>query len=66
MRKYLIFRLTQKYLRTFPPINKNGNGMIANLHRDILAAIMLIIGGGNDNTERLIEEIVIEYDMTCK
>lgn len=60
MRKTILGNLTRAFLRTFPPINKNGNNVIGDVKRVIITMLMHIVGG--KNMEMLIREIVTEWE----
>lgn len=59
MRKELIFKLSQMYTRTFPPITLNGNNKIGDIKRTIIAMLMFVVGGRK--TEELIREVLTEF-----
>ena len=60
MQKTILWKLMQAHLRTFPPINKHGNGIIANIKRAVISSLMFIIGG--KDTAMIIAEIVHEWE----
>lgn len=59
MRKKLITKLAQMYTRTFPPITPNGNNVIGDIKRVIIALLMNIVGGRK--TEELLREVLTEF-----
>ncbi|MBQ1189667.1 MAG: hypothetical protein IIX57_04565, partial [Lachnospiraceae bacterium] len=59
MRKKLIAKLAQMYTRTFPPLTKNGNNMIGDIKRTIIALLMNVVGGSK--TEELLKEVLTEF-----
>ena len=60
MRKKLIEKLTQMYIRTFPPLTPNGNNVIGNIKRTIIAWLMNAVGGRK--TEKLLMEVLTEFN----
>lgn len=60
MRKKLIAKLAQMYIRTFPPLAPNGNNVIGNIKRTIIAWLMNIVGGRK--TEELLMEVLTEFN----
>ena len=60
MRKKLIVKLSQMYIRTFPPLTPNGNNAIGNVKRMIIAWLMFVIGGRK--TEELLREVLTEFN----
>lgn len=59
MRKKLIMKLAQMYTRTFPPITPNGNNVIGDIKRSLIAMLMFMVGGRN--TEELLKEVLTEF-----
>ena len=59
MRKSILESLMRAHLRTFPPITKNGNGMIGDIKRTTIALLMNMVGG--KNVRILVKEIVNEW-----
>lgn len=59
MRKKLITKLSQMYIRTFPPLTPNGNNTIGNVKRTILAWLMSVVGGRK--TEEILSETLTEF-----
>lgn len=62
MRKTILSGLIRAYLRTFPPIAKNGNNAIGDVRRAIISLLINAVGG--KNSMLLVEEILTEWD--CK
>ena len=60
MRKKLIAKLAQMYIRTFPPLTPNGNNVIGNIKRTIIAWLMNAVGGRK--TEKLLMEVLTEFN----
>lgn len=60
MRKSILGKLTRAYLRTFPPIAKNGNNVVGDAKRAIIALLINAVGGKNSMS--LVEEILTEWD----
>lgn len=60
MRKRLIAKLAQMYTRTFPPLTPNGNNMIGDIKRTIIALLMNVVGGRK--TEELLKEVLEEFN----
>ena len=46
-RKAILGKLLRLYLRTFPPISKNGNGFVGDIKRVLLIIPINIISKGN-------------------
>ena len=59
MRKRLIYKLSQMYTRTFPPLTPNGNNAIGDIKRTIIATMMFMVGGRK--TEELLREVLTEF-----
>lgn len=59
MRKKLITKLAQTYTRTFPPLTPNGNNVIGNIKRTIIALMMFAVGGRQ--TEVILTEVLTEF-----
>ena len=59
MRKKLIAKLAQMFTRTFPPLTPNGNNVIGNIKRAIIALLMNVVGGRK--TEELLMEVLTEF-----
>ena len=60
MRKKLIAKLAQMFIRTFPPLTPNGNNVIGNIKRTIIAWMMYAVGGRK--TEELLTEVLTEFN----
>ena len=61
MRKKLIAKLAQMYTRTFPPLTPNGNNVIGNIKRTIIALLMNAVGGRK--TENLLMEVLTGFNV---
>lgn len=59
MRKRIVESLFKKYLRTFPPISKNGNGILGDIRRVYLTVLINIISCGK--SEQMLREIMDDY-----
>lgn len=59
MRKKLITKLSQMYIRTFPPLTPNGNNVIGDIKRTIITLMMSAVGRGK--TEELLIEVLTEF-----
>lgn len=60
----LLIMFTGMYLRTFPPINKNGNGIIAKFKRSlIMIPIHIITRGDYDMLEDVITRWQRKHDL---
>lgn len=62
-RERVITKFTGLYLRTFPPINKNENGMIGEIKRFLLI-IPINIACGFD--EQILVNTLKKFDMVSK
>ena len=60
MQKVILSGLTRAYLRTFPPIAKNGNNTIGDVKRAIISLLINVVGGTNSMS--LVEEILTEWN----
>ena len=61
MQKTILDKLLRAYLRTFPPITKNGNNKIGDAKRTILALLINVVGG--NNVETIANEILTEWGV---
>lgn len=59
MRKKLITKLSMMFIRTFPPLTPNGNNVIGDIKRTIIAWMMFVVGGRK--TEELLREVLTEF-----
>lgn len=62
MRKKMMARLLKIYMRTFPPFDKNGNGILGTMKRNVLAFIMNVVGGRK--AETMINDILTGFALT--
>jgi hypothetical protein len=62
MRKNIMEYLMIKYLRTFPPISKNGNNAFGNFKRAWLCFCINVVGGRR--TEEMFREIANKWLLT--
>lgn len=62
MRERIMERLLARYLRTFPPIDVNGNGAFAEFKRWMLLIPINIVGG--KHTRELVEKISRKWVLT--
>lgn len=60
MRKKLINKLSQMFLRTFPPLTPNGNNVIGNVKRTIITLVMFVVGGRK--TKEILKEVLTEFN----
>lgn len=58
-REKILMWLLRCYLRTFPPISKNGNGIIGNFKRVILAVPITITVKGDFEK---VSEVIKKYE----
>lgn len=56
--------LARKCLRTFPPINKNGNSIITKIKRNLLLIRMALLTDGDPKQfEEAIQRMINKYEL---